>query len=154
MQKVTHGHTGGSDRAAAALAPGELVWARIINGLENPGATGKFRPVILIEARGSQWHTMGLTTNPCYRDGSPRVGIPDPEAVGLERPGWLWGERLAWSATLDITDHIGWVEEALALEVIELAGLRGTVVGDLLGACDEHHPAPGSGPRLDHGGPA
>ena len=44
MQKVTHGHTGGSDRAAAALAPGELVWARIIKPVRHeaggPGGLG------------------------------------------------------------------------------------------------------------------
>jgi len=134
-----YGHIGGAP-TPAVLAPGELVWANIINGLENPAATGKSRPVVLIESKGSTWRTMGLTTNPRYRDGRPRVAIPNPGAVGLKSQGWLWGNRLAWTAGIDIGDHIGWVDEALAFDVIELAGLQGQAIQGLLAAARDHHP--------------
>jgi hypothetical protein len=126
-------------RRPAEIAPGELVWARIINGLENPKATGKTRPVILIEASGSAWRTMGLTTNSRYRDSSPRVAIPDAAIVGLRLPGWLWGGRLCWLAGIDIENHIGWVDGALALEVARLAALDEPTTSTLLSAAAEHH---------------
>ncbi len=129
----------GRPRRPAELEPGELVWASIINGLENPNARGKSRPVILVEPRGAAWKTMGLTTNPRYRDGRSRVSIPDPWAVGLRAPGWLWGDRLPWTAGIDIREHIGWVDPALAFQVIKLAGLQGGISKTLLDAAREHH---------------
>lgn len=140
MAIVRHVQRGSSSRPAE-LAPGELVWANIINGLENPTATGKARPVILIEPRGYAWKTMGLTTNPRHRDGAPRVAIPDPFAVGLKAPGWLWSDRLPWTSGIDILDHIGWVDQALAFDVIKLAGLEGHTIKTLLAAAREHHGA-------------
>lgn len=139
MASVPQQFRGGSSRRPATLAPGELVWARITNGIENAAATGKSRPVVLIESRGSAWHVMGLTTNPRYRDGSPRVPIPDPCAVGLTRPGWLWGSRLCWVTGLDISDHVGWINEALAFDVIELAELQGPTIQKLLTTAHTHH---------------
>ena len=123
----------------AELSSGELVWARIINGLEDPKAAGKSRPVILIEVRGSAWRTMGLTTNPRYRDGSPRVPIPDSRAVGLRLPGWLWGDRLCWVSGIDIEGHIGWVDESLSMAVAGLARLHGATLDELLAAGRRHH---------------
>jgi hypothetical protein len=143
---IVRWHSGeGRPRLPAFLLPGELVWASIINGLEDRAATGKFRPVVLLEARGSQWRTMGLTTNPSYRDGSARVPIPNPRAVGLTRPGWLWGDRLAWTSGIDIGDHIGWVDEALAARVIALAHLQGSAGERLLDQARRRHPG-SSGP--------
>src|SRR5438552_4164044 len=100
------------------LAPSELVWATVLNAIENPRATGKTRPVVLLEASGSLWQTMGLTTNSHYANGSARVAIPNPGRVGLRRPGWLWGCNTTRITSLDITDHIGWADEALILAVI------------------------------------
>ncbi len=133
---------GGSSRRPAELAPGELVWANIINGLENPHAIGKARPVVLIEARGSAWATMGLTTKPFYRGGPPRVSVPDPRAVGLKRPGWLWSDRLCWTAGIDIEDHIGWADIPLVFEIARLTHLAGPVTKTLLDCADEHHGRP------------
>ena len=93
--------------ASALGAPGELVWARLFNALENPGATGKSRPVILVARVGSQWWTMGLTTNAVYSNGAPRTPILDPRSVGLAGPGFQWGDRLALISVLDVGDHIG-----------------------------------------------
>ena len=145
MQKVTHRYTGVSTSRPAELAPGELVWARIINGLENPLATGKSRPVVLIEQQGWAWKTIGLTTNPRHRDGTPRVAIPDSWAVGLKRPGWIWSGRLCSTTGIDIDGHIGWVDAGLVFEIAKLAGLAGPTIKPLLAAVREHHglwPAP------------
>jgi len=143
MAIVRHVHRGSSSRPAE-LVPGELVWANIINGLENPLATGKARPVILVEQHGSAWKTLGLTTNPHHRDGSPRVAIPAPLKVGLKKPGWLWGGRLCWTSGIDVGDHIGWVDLPLAFEVIKLAQLDGSVGKHLLASAREHHGSPAS----------
>lgn len=149
MASVRQRYPGGGSRRPADLAPGELVWARIINGLENPNATGKARPVILIEARGSAWRTMGLTTNPRYRDGSPRIPIPHSGAVGLKLPGWLWSERLCWLSGIDIESHIGWVDEALASVVVRLAVLSEPTTLALVATAREHHRA---GPAVSPNG--
>lgn len=136
-----HQHCGGS-RRPAELAPGELVWASIVNGIENPAATSKARPVILIEPSGWAWKTMGLTTRPRHRDGSPRVAIPDPRAVGLKAPGWLWSGKLCFTSGIDIQDHVGWIDMPLAFEVIKLAGLAGPTIHELLAAARDHHGTP------------
>lgn len=71
--------------------PGEVVLARVSNPLENPAATGKFRPVVLVRRDGCRWIVMGLTTLARYASGLPRTAVPNPAAVGLARPGFLWG---------------------------------------------------------------
>lgn len=153
MASVRQRYPRGGPRRPADLAPGELVWARIINGLENPNAAGKSRPGILIEARGSAWRTMGLTTNPRYRDGSPRIPIPDSRSVGLRLPGWLWGNRLCWVSGIDIESHIGWVDEPLSTAVAGLAHLNGATVDKLLAsACRYHERLPSTTLRQDAGG--
>ena len=131
MQRVRH------VGIAPALQPGELVTARVRNGIENRTAVGKARPVILVASKGSAWRVMGLTTRPRYRDGSPRVAVPNPAVVGLRGQGWLWGERLTWLSRLDILDHIGWVDRALAREVAALAQLDQAAVQRLLGTASE-----------------
>jgi hypothetical protein len=42
MASVRHWSTAAATRRPAELAPGEIVWARIYNGIENPSA--KARP--------------------------------------------------------------------------------------------------------------
>lgn len=142
MAKVTHRYAGSGTSRPAELEPGELVWARIINGLENPLATGKPRPVVLIEQQGWAWKTIGLTTNPRHRDGMPRIAIPDPLAVGLKRAGWIWSGRLCTTTGLDIDGHIGWIDADLAFEIAKLAGLAGPTIKPLLAAAREHHGSP------------
>jgi hypothetical protein len=141
MGKVTHRSAGVSTRPAE-LAAGELVWANIVNGIENRGAVGKARPVILVEPSGWAWKTMGLTTRPHHQDGVPRVAIPDPRAVGLTAQGWLWSGNLCFTSGIDIQDHIGWIDMPLAFEVIKLAGLTGQTIRELLTAARDHHETP------------
>lgn len=103
--------------------PGEIRWVSISNGLENRSASGKWRPAVLVRHEGGHWLTMGLTTNSSHCDGTSRVPIPNPFAVGLRGRGFLWGDRLTRVSAIDLGDHIGWVDEALAERVIEAAGL-------------------------------
>lgn len=147
MQKVTHGFIGGGQHSPAELAPGELVWARVFNGLENPLATGKPRPVVLIQPDGWAWKTIGLTTNPRHRDGTPRVAIPSPSTVGLKRPGWIWSGRLCTTSGIDLDGHIGWADLGLVFELAKLAGLPGATTKVLLAAAREHH-GPWTAPEL------
>lgn len=126
--------------AAAFGEPGELVWVSIFNSLENRSATGKPRPAVLVERDGGQWQTMGLTTNATYRDGSPRIAIPNPAGVGLGGPGFLWGDRLTRAAVIDIGDHIGWADPALVDAVIALAGLDAGLAQRLRHSAALHHP--------------
>jgi len=142
MASVRHWSTAAATRRPAELAPGEIAWARIYNGIENPSANGKTRPVILIEPRGGAWGTLGLTTRSHHRDGTPRVAIPSPTRVGLQRPGWLWSGKVTWTSGIDIEDHIGWVNQALVFEVAKLAALDGPTIKQLLVAALAHHPAP------------
>ena len=153
MGSVRHGTTVGGSRRPAELAPGEIVWASIVNGIENPLARGKARPVILIEPHGWAWKTIGLTTRSHHRDGTPRVAIPNPHAVGLTRPGWLWSGRLCVTSGLDIGDHVGWADAALVFGVAKLAGLDGVTTSTLLAVARAHH-SPPRDLRLVDGGQA
>lgn len=125
--------------------PGELVWVSIFNSLENRSAKGKTRPAILVDRDGGQWQTMGLTTNATYRDGSPRVAIPNFAVVGLQGPGYLWGDRLTLAAAIDIGDHIGWADGALVDAVLALAGLEVDLAQRLRRSASLHHPEASGG---------
>lgn len=118
--------------------PGELVTAAVTNPLENPGATGKVRPVILVRRQASRWHVMGLTSRSTYRNGQPRTPVPNPAAVGLRGPGYLWGQRLTAISVLDVYRHLGWVDTDLAEVLMAQANLCPDDVPTLV-----HHPIAG-----------
>src|SRR5438105_4710664 len=101
MEIVRQHHLRSGARRPAELVPGELAWASIVNGIENPTARGKARPVILVEPEGWAWRTIGLTTRPHHRDGASRVAIPNPSAVGLRHSGWLWSGKLCFTSGID-----------------------------------------------------
>lgn len=64
-----------------------------------------------------------MTTRATYQDGHPRTRIPVPGAVGLRRPGYLWGDRLTGISVMDVDGHVGWVDAGLAAAVIVQAEL-------------------------------
>jgi len=117
MHPMTSPYDDGPRRA------GDVVIVNLLNALENRCTSGKRRPAVLIRRENGHWATMGLTTNPRYQDGTPRVGIPEPQAVGLRGPGWLWGGRLANISVLDIGPRIGQVDAPMAEAIIALAQL-------------------------------
>lgn len=102
---------------------GDVVIVNLLNAIENRSTRGKRRPAVLIRRENGHWATMGLTTNPRYQGGGSRIAIPDPKAVGLRGPGWLWGRRLANISVLDIGPHIGQIDPAMAEAIIALAQL-------------------------------
>jgi len=116
-------HASNSSYDDGARRAGDVVIVNLLNALENRRTSGKRRPAVLIRRENGHWATMGLTTNPRYQDGTPRVGIPEPTAVGLRGPGWLWGGRLANISVLDIGPRIGQVDEAMAEAIIALTQL-------------------------------
>ena len=103
---------------------GDVVTVNLLNALENRRTRGKRRPAVLIRRENGHWATMGLTTNSRYENGAPRIAIPNPQAVGLRGPGWLWGDRLTNISVLDIETRIGRVDEAMAEAIIALAQLE------------------------------
>ncbi len=109
--------------ADGAFQSGDIVVADIRNPIENPASKGKRRPFLLVRRVDGHWLGMGLTTNPRYAGGVPRVAIPNPTAVGLTGPGFLWGGRLTNVSVLDIDRVIGRVDASLAEAVIALARL-------------------------------
>jgi len=136
MAELTSLDSGTSSTFDGNYRTGDIVVAAVLNPIENPNSRGKSRPFVLVRRDGGHWAGMGLTTNPCYASGAPRVAIPSPAAVGLLRPGFLWGDRLTNVSVLDIGPVIGRVDPALADAVISLARLRGADAAVLRAAAD------------------
>ena len=130
---------------------GAVVLVRLLNALEDRTTTGKWRPALLIRRLGGQWKTMGLTTLDKYKDGSPRIAIPNPRMVGLRGPGYIWGERTSMISALDVGDHLGWVDPELAEAVITQAHLPEDEAAALRDAAFRHH---GGSPGPDSSGGA
>jgi hypothetical protein len=103
--------------------PGQVVWVQIFNPFENPGATGKWRPGILVRRCAGHWTVIGLTTNRRYRNGRDRTAIPQPRAIGLPGPGFIWGDRLTQVSAIDIGDHLGFIDEPTAEVLITVVNL-------------------------------
>ncbi len=97
--------------------PGELVLADCRNSLENRASKGKYRPMVVIRREDGHLRALGLTTNPAFRSGLPRIAIPNPTSVGLYKPGYLWGDRLTRIYVGDAEKHLGMADPAL-LEAI------------------------------------
>ena len=93
--------------------PGELVLADCRNSLENRAARGKYRPMVVIRREDGHLRALGLTTNPAFRSGIPRIAIPNPTSVGLFKPGYLWGDRLTRIYVGDVEKHLGTADRAL-----------------------------------------
>ena len=93
--------------------PGELVLADCRNSLENRAARGKYRPMVVIRREDGHLRALGLTTNPAFRSGVPRVAIPNPTSVGLYKPGYLWGDRLTCIYVGDVEKHLGIADREL-----------------------------------------
>jgi hypothetical protein len=104
---------------------GEVVLANFMHPFEDPWSAGKVRPGILMDQIGGQWMAMGLTTKPAYRNGQPRTPIPNPAAVGLTGPGYLWGPRLTRISALDLYYHLGWATDEVLALIKDLQGLGG-----------------------------
>lgn len=105
--------------APEGFRPGDLAIARVYNPLESARSTGKARPIVLVEEEGGHWSFAGLTTKAHRSDGSPRQAVPNPLAIGLRGPGYLWGNRLHNVCKLDIGSWIGEADLDLARLVVD-----------------------------------
>jgi hypothetical protein len=121
--------------------PGEVVWASILNPFENKGSIGKQRPAILICEVGGFWKVMGLTTRANYASGLPRVPIPNYADLGLRGPGYLWGDGLTRISTLDIGNHIGWIDLDTVEAIDRLCPLPQAVLDSLRKSARGSHDA-------------
>jgi hypothetical protein len=108
---------------AESYAPGQVVLADVKNPLENPLSIGNARPVVLVRREGDLWRVMGLTTRTHYNNGSRRRPVPNYRAVGLSRPGFLWGDRLTNVSAADLGRVLGRMDDGLARAIIMLARL-------------------------------
>lgn len=95
--------------------PGEIVWVRLGNYLEERNPTCKVRPVVILEPGDGQHLVAGLTTQPVYATtGLPRIVAPKTPTCGLcGKPSYLWARRPARICRLDVRTHAGWADEAL-----------------------------------------
>lgn len=116
--------------------PGEVVVATVSNPIQNRASKGKRRPVVIVCRDGARFGVMGLTTLASYANGRPRTAVPNPTAVGLDGPGYLWGQRITWVCVLDVHTHIGWVDEALATLIARQAALGQADARALLAAAE------------------
>ncbi len=93
--------------------PGMIVIARVLNPFENACTTGKARPALVISTDEGHADIVGFTTRRHYANGAPRISIPNPTALGLHKPGFLWKPGTTRISTWDIDDQIGWISPAL-----------------------------------------
>jgi hypothetical protein len=100
-------------------AAGEIVWASVGNYLENPNATLKYRPVVILRAGQCQHWIAGLTTQPVFKTtGDPRVLLPVSDDCALCGQSYLWSPRATRVSRIDVRSHIGWISHD-GIDVIE-----------------------------------
>lgn len=98
------------------LAAGQLRIVAIVGGSQF-----KPRPAVLVRPHETGWWVAGLTTVSHYNDGSPRVPVPNPAAVGLRGRGFLWSgslQRIAY-ADIDRDRLLGQADDALMQAIME-----------------------------------
>ena len=111
--------------------------------VENPDATEKVRPVILVE-RGESggWWYMGLTTNPSYAAAGGRDPLPDFRRFGFDRQGYLWADHLNWFEDDKIRYHQSWITTDVVGLMAEAGALWDHQVGPLLVVALRRWPSP------------
>jgi hypothetical protein len=121
--------------------PGELVWALSGNWVENPKATGKERPWVIVETAGGQDIAVGLTTQPRYATtGSSRPEVPDVQSMGLPAGrSYLWSSRTVPLCRLGVRQHIGWVTRELVELIAKHTHLAPHVIERLRDIADRPH---------------
>ncbi|NDA80504.1 MAG: hypothetical protein EBX92_05150 [Actinobacteria bacterium] len=100
---------------------GQIRWCSVRNPLENSLSVGKWRPALLVSEESVKWRVMGFTTKSHHENGRPRVEIPNYRSIGLDKTGYLWGNKLTRVDTTDIGDPIGEADVELLRAVLSLA---------------------------------
>lgn len=109
-----------TDRTAV-LQPGEVITARIYNGIENLHASGKVRLVVVVKATDSGGLTViGLTSKGMTQSGEWRVEMYGNGEWGWRGRSFVFGKRLTKLSRIDVLNHVGWISvedgETLARE--------------------------------------
>lgn len=114
--------------------PGEVCWVNCRNPLEDPGSSGKQRPMVLVRRVGASWMAVGLTSQAHHADGTARVAVIQPRWAGLRTgPSFIWGENLTRVSVLDVGGHIGWAHHQLIIQIQDVVRLNSADRGSLEG---------------------
>ena len=115
--------------------PGEIVWGRIFNGIEDNKSAGKWRPVVILESGDREHRVVGLTSQRAYKTTrTPRVPIPNPAACGLRNGGFIWSPKPCMCLRFDLGDHIGWADNDLAAVIATMVDAEWNAVDRMLDA--------------------
>jgi hypothetical protein len=115
--------------------PGEIVWGRIFNGIEDRNSSGKWRPVVILEPGDQKHRVIGLTSQRAYKTTcAPRVPIPNPTACGLRNGGFIWSPKPSWCLRFDLGDHIGWADNELAAVIATMVDANWSQIDRMLDA--------------------
>jgi hypothetical protein len=95
------------------MVSGEIVWANLVNGIENRCAGGKERPVIIVEVPESGClRVIGLTSKGVGKCGVERIAVSLAGCARRPRArSYVFGRRLSRIARHDIYEHIGWIDD-------------------------------------------
>jgi hypothetical protein len=92
------------------LKPGEIITGNVVNGIENGRASGKFRPVVVVEAPAlGCLKVIGFTSKGTTQTGKRRVEMLDNSEWGWRGRTFIFGERPTRLSRIDVGDHLGWI---------------------------------------------
>jgi hypothetical protein len=93
-----------------ALKPGEVITGNVVNGIENRHASGKFRPVVVVEVPAlGCLKVIGLTSKGTTQSGDRRVEMLDNGEWGWRGRTFVFGNRTTRLSRIDVGDHLGWI---------------------------------------------
>jgi hypothetical protein len=96
------------------ISLGQIRWVNVVNGVEDRHAQGKFRPALVVEACDGHCETVGFTTHGfTVGRAYERPALPNPLALGLSGPGFLWSDRPVKVSRLDVGNLAGWADDDL-----------------------------------------
>lgn len=119
VQKSTRG-----DSRVPVLMPGEVITGNVINGIENRHASGKFRPVVVIEAPAlGCLKVIGLTSKGISQSGERRVEMLENREWGWRGRSYVFSVRPTRLSRIDVGDHLGWISTADGETLASMFGL-------------------------------
>lgn len=142
-------HTVTPDPRCPRHGVGEVVWATFGNYIENLGADGKMRPVVILRAGDCQHWVAGVTTQPRYKgDGQARVAVPLHRTCSLCRQSFLWSPKPTYLCRLDVRSHIGWIGHDVIDVIANYMRLPWHVLAELRAGANAQSNTCGTGPLV------
>lgn len=125
MIQRTHRNVRGAERSPF-LQPGEVISGNVVNGIENLHASGKLRPVVVVDASmPGHLIVIGLTSRATTHKGKQRVEIVDNMDWEWRGRSYVFGGRLTRLSRIDVGDHIGWISANDGETLANVFGLAG-----------------------------